>query len=93
LTDLWQHLGNVYYFLLACFNLIETSKDDSPIIDTKGTIQGKMNYSVSLQVLDVDKTTKLDMLDYETLNELIGKNLQITVELNRANEIPEKYSY
>ena len=38
LTDSWQHLGNVYYFLLSVFNLIETSKDDSPVIDTKGNI-------------------------------------------------------
>lgn len=33
------------------------------------------------------------MLEYETLNELIGKNLQITIKLKKANEIPEKYSY
>lgn len=38
LTDSWFHLGNVYYFLLSVFNLVETSKDSSPIIDTKGSI-------------------------------------------------------
>jgi hypothetical protein len=38
LTDQWHHLGNVYYFLLSVYNLIETSKDESPIIDTKGAI-------------------------------------------------------
>lgn len=27
LTDSWHHLGNVYYFLLSVFNLIETNKD------------------------------------------------------------------
>lgn len=38
LADSWHHLGNVFYFLLSVFNLIETNKDDSPIIDTKGII-------------------------------------------------------
>jgi len=35
--------------MLSVFNLIDTQKDDSPIIDSKGTIQGKVNYSVSLE--------------------------------------------
>jgi len=38
LADSWHHLGNVFYFLLSVYNLIETNKDDSPIIDTKGII-------------------------------------------------------
>lgn len=38
LADSWHHLGNVYFFLLSIFNLIETTKDSSPIIDTKGSI-------------------------------------------------------
>lgn len=93
LTDSWQHLGNVYYFLLSIYNLIETSKDDSPVIDTKGNIQGKLNYSVALKVLDVDRKTELNMLEFETLNELIGKNIQMTIELKKAHDLPEKYSF
>jgi hypothetical protein len=38
LADSWHHVGNVYYFMLSLFNLIETTKDNSPIIDTKGSI-------------------------------------------------------
>jgi hypothetical protein len=38
LTDSWHHLGNVYFFLLSVFNLIEAGKETSPIIDTKGSI-------------------------------------------------------
>jgi len=38
LADSWHHLGNVFYFLLSVYNLLETTKDDSPIIDTKGII-------------------------------------------------------
>lgn len=93
LTDSWHHLGNVYYFLLSVFNLIETNKDQSPIIDTKGSIQGKLAYTVNFELYDVDKSTKLNPLEYETLNELIGKHLKLIIELKKATEIPDKYSY
>lgn len=93
LTDSWHHLGNVYYFLLSIFNLIETSKDNSPIIDTKGSIQGKLIYSCNFELFDVDKSTKLNSLEYETLNELIGKNIKLIIDLKQASDIPEKYSY
>lgn len=91
LTDAWHHVGNVYYFMLSCFNLIETQKDESPIIDTRGNIQGKVQYSVGLQLFDSDGVSKLNILDYETLNELIGKTLKITFELKKASSFPEKY--
>jgi len=73
--------------------LIETSKDESPIIDTKGAIQGRLNYSVSFEAFDVDRTTRLNLLEYETLNELLGKNLKIIIELKKAGDLPEKYSF
>jgi hypothetical protein len=38
MSDSWFHIGNVYYFLLSVYNLIETTKDETPIIDTKGII-------------------------------------------------------
>jgi len=41
----------------------------------------------------VDKTTKLNLLEYETLMDLIGKNLSIVIELKKAVDLPEKYSY
>lgn len=93
LTDAWHHVGNVYYFMLSSFNLIETHKDESPIIDTRGNIQGKVGYSVFLQLLDSDGTSKLNILDYETLNELIGKTLKITFELRKASSFPEKFTF
>jgi hypothetical protein len=93
LTDSWHHLGNVYYFLLSVFNLIDTTKDSSPIIDTKGSIQGKMNYTITFEIYDVDKKTKLNPLEFETLNELIGKNLKLIVELRKCTELPEKYCW
>lgn len=93
LTDSWHHIGNVYYFLLAVFNLIETQKDETPIIDTKGMSEGKMNYGVTMDVLDNDRQTKLNMLEFENLNDCIGKYLRVYVELKRVMDIPEKYTF
>lgn len=93
MTDSWHHIGNVYYFLLAVFNLIETQKDETPVIDTKGLSEGKMSYGVTMEVLDVDKNTVLNMLEFENLNECIGKYLRIHVELKRVFDIPEKFTY
>lgn len=74
-------------------NLIETTKDESPIIDTKGIIQGKLGYSVSFEAFDVDKTTKLNLLDFESLNDLIGKHVKLILELKKGGEMPEKYMF
>jgi hypothetical protein len=43
-----------------------------------------MNYTINFEIYDVDKTTKLNPLEYETLNELIGKNLKLVVELRKC---------
>ena len=75
------------------FNLIDTPKDESPIIDTKGIKNGMQQYSVHLDILDYDKTTRLNILEYETLRECIGKYLRVKLTLKRATDIPEKYSF
>jgi len=93
LSDSWHEIGSVYFFLLSLFNLIDTPKDESPIIDTKGIKQGVQAYSVHLDVFDTDKTTPLNILEYETLRELVGKYLKVKLTLRRASDIPEKYSY
>jgi hypothetical protein len=79
--------------LFAIINLIETQKDESPIIDTKGTIRGKLSYSVILEAFDVDLITKINLLEFETLNDLIGKYLKVTISLNRASELAEKFKH
>ena len=93
MSDSWFHIGNVYYFLLSVYNLIETSKDETPIIDTKGIIQGYMTYSVGIEILEADRHTVLPALDYETLQEAVGKYLRLTMSIQRAKGIPEKYSF
>ncbi len=41
----------------------------------------------------MDRQTKLNPLEYETLNELIGKNIKVILDLKKATDINEKYSY
>jgi hypothetical protein len=45
-------IGYVYYFLISMYNLIETKNDETPIIDTKGNIKGRVNYSCTFDILD-----------------------------------------
>lgn len=52
-----------------------------------------MNYTITFEIYDVDKKTKLNPLEFETLNELIGKNLKLIVELRKCTELPEKYCW
>jgi Arc/MetJ family transcription regulator len=78
---------------MSTYNLIETLKDDTPIIDTKGQISGYMSYRVNIDILDEDMETVMNALDFETLAECVGKYLRVTVELKRAQGIQEKYSY
>jgi len=49
----WILIGNVYYFLFSVVNLTETHNDESPIIDNKGNIKGRVTYSVYFEALDL----------------------------------------
>jgi hypothetical protein len=35
----------------------------------------------------------LDLLEYENLNDCIGKYLRVTVDLRRVMDIPQKYTF
>lgn len=50
-------------------------------------------YSLHLEVLDYDKSTPLNIFEYETLKELVGKYLKVKLTLGRASDLPEKYSF
>ena len=93
LTDSWHEIGSVFIFLISWYNLIDTAKDESPIFDTKGIKNGTQEYSVHLSVLDYDRSTPLNIYEYETVRDLLGKHLKIKIGLKRAKDIPERYSY
>jgi hypothetical protein len=48
---------------------------------------------VGFEIYDSDKKTKLNAMDYDSLNELVGRNLKLIVDLKNAKELPEKYTY
>ena len=52
-----------------------------------------MHYSVNLELLDYDKTTPLNIYEYETLRELVGKNLKVKIGIKKAEGLPEKYIF
>jgi hypothetical protein len=83
-------IGYVYYFLISMYNLIETKNDETPIIDVKGNIRGRVNYSVGFEVIDPFTKQSLPLEDYENMTDLIGKKLKVTLDLRRAGDLPEK---
>lgn len=44
-------------------------------------------------MLDFDRSTPLNIFEYESVRDLIGKHLKIKLMLKRAKDIPEKYSF
>lgn len=86
----WQLIGFMYYFLLSIVNLVGTKSDESPIIDNKGNIQGKVAYSVGLEILDEYSEKPLNILKFNSLYDAIGKKLKITMILKKATDVPEK---
>lgn len=45
-------IGHFYIFLATIFNLIDVKTDKTPIIDTKGQIQGRVRYQLSFQIYE-----------------------------------------
>ena len=52
-----------------------------------------MNYSISIDLFDYEGGKPLNILKYGTLNDLLGKYLNLSIELRQAKELPEKLSY
>jgi hypothetical protein len=73
--------------------MVEYGKDETPVIDSKGIIVGKMSYGVTMEILDTDRHTKLDPLEYETLQEAVGKWLRLQIDLRKIMDLPEKLCY
>jgi len=88
-----QHdlIGYVYFFLISMYNLIETRNDETPIIDVKGNIRGRVNYSVTFEVIDPYTNNSIPTENFDNMTDLIGKNLKVTFDLKRASDLPDKH--
>ena len=49
-----------------------------------GASDDAVSCAIMLEILDFDKTTKLNILEYVTLRELIGKYLKVKLCLKKA---------
>jgi len=74
------------------YNLINTNDDVSPIINNAGNIHGKMKYSVNIAAFDEDDKM-LNLMDFDSMEDLLGKKMKIYLDVKQATGIPEKYSY
>lgn len=52
-----------------------------------------MNYSVGLEAYEPDEKRQLNILKYNTLSDLVGKKLKLTLDLKKASELPEKLTH
>jgi len=52
-----------------------------------------MLYSISIELADYAGGKPLNLLKYNSLNDVVGKSLKLTVELRKAVDIPEKLAH
>lgn len=89
--DEWRLIGNVYIFMDSVTFLLDTVKDQSPIIDSNGEIKGKLVYSFEPKVFD-DNGEPMNLMLLDNINNLIGRNMSIQFNIHSCKEIPEKLS-
>lgn len=86
-------IGHFYIFLMTIYNLIDVKSDRTPIIDSKGQIQGHVRYSLDFKVFEpygnADQEIK-DLMDYESLSELAGKKLRLNFQIHEGEGLPGK---
>ena len=92
LANEWISIGNVFFYLFSFYNLIDVT-DESNIYDAKGIVVGKLQYGMTCKIFDSDKTTPLNILDYETIEELHNKWMQLNFTIKKAVIFNEKYTY
>lgn len=89
--DEWRLIGNVYIFMDSISHLLDTVKDQSPIIDSNGEIKGKLVYSFEPKVFD-DNGEPMNLMLLDNINNLTGRNMSIQFNIHSCKEIPEKLS-
>jgi hypothetical protein len=52
-----------------------------------------MHYSMGIELLEYEGGKPLNILKYNSLNDVVGKILKLAIELKKATGIPEKLAY
>ncbi len=71
--------------------LLDTVKDQAPIINEKGEVKGKLVYSFEPKIYD-DEGEPQNLILFDNINNLTGRNMDIQFNIHSCKEIPEKLS-
>ena len=86
----WTLIGNAYIYLEALGNLLEVKNDTISIIDAKGLKNGIMHYSLIPKYFEEKREQNL--LEYNTVNDLDSKRIQVILQIHSLNGLPSKLS-
>lgn len=79
-------IGHSYLYLDTLYYLASLEEDTMAIINDHGNNKGALKVSI------VPTIDGIDLEEYETLKELIGRELSFCIKINEAIGIPENYS-
>jgi hypothetical protein len=86
LSDTYHLIGQAYFYTDTVFHLQPIEDDTMAIIDDHGNNQGALKVSVLISVEGLDLET------FDTLKDLLGKELSMNIKIYEAIGIPENFS-
>ena len=86
IEETYQLIGHSYIYLDVVYYLMGVDEDYIPIIDDRGSKKGSLRVALKTEVKG------MNLEDYDNLKELLNKNLDITLKIVEAVDIPENYS-
>ncbi|CDI75167.1 kinesin, putative [Eimeria praecox] len=98
----YQVVGQAYVYLETIRSLLPIEKEPFPIFDSKGQKRGTLVVSIDIQVAPTRSETEgedelvarriEDIDDFDSVEDVKGRELTITVSVHSANNLPEKSS-
>jgi hypothetical protein len=76
IKDDWHLIGNVYLFMDSLTFLLDTVKDQAPIIDSNGETKGKLVYSFEPKVYE-ENGEPMNLMLLDSVKDLVGRNMSI----------------
>mmetsp|Transcript_17512 Transcript_17512/g.35550 ORF Transcript_17512/g.35550 Transcript_17512/m.35550 type:complete len:824 (+) Transcript_17512:2-2473(+) len=83
-------IGQSYLYMDPVMNLLDIDKEATPIFDYKGKKEGELVVGLLLDVEPAGRR-KPDLTDFNTVEELKGYTLKLTVVIDSALRLNEKY--
>mmetsp|Transcript_18371 Transcript_18371/g.18347 ORF Transcript_18371/g.18347 Transcript_18371/m.18347 type:complete len:726 (+) Transcript_18371:426-2603(+) len=86
LGDTYRLIGYAYVYLDVIYHLLSLDEDFIPIIDDRGSRRGSLKVAVE-PGLEGASTS-----DFDNLKELAGKQLNLTISISEAVDVPDAFS-